>query len=722
MGTLRSAFVVAVSALGVCCALPGAVSASATIEPPPKQSPSSELPDGRVYELVSPANKHGNQAGAASRLGSSVSVLPSIASPDGGAVAFGGTGPAGEINASGLSENFIAERIANKWNTRSVVARLLKLNEETAVLESEAIWSDYSPDLSHVAYRVFRGSIPAAPNKSVANIYLMGSQPLAEPMWLLQSAASPSMENDGGDSTLLGMTPDANVVYFSFQGHLLAQDAARAGWGIYESRHGQVSEVGVLPDGSVPATGAFPAAAATALFPGYSVGEVNPASSDNQVSEDGRRLFFFSSGQLYVHELEINGSERSVLVSASQLPGHAGEGASDGVALFENRTKWNENLKNEFKPQKSAPTYAYASPDGSHVIFQSVDQLTIAAPGDGSLKVYDYDVDAGSLEYLPGVSLGGVVTSAKDGSSFMFVDGSVASPELDLWMDGLNGGSVRQIAQLPERAFVGPGRMVADSAVIVFQAQGPISGVGNSTGEQVYRYDVDSNRLSCISCSPSGTLRSGNAYISTQDQYQSLVNGYMVNDPRGVSSDGKRIFFATPNALVSRDTNGDFDTYEWENGSVFLISSGTGSNYSPFLDNSESGGDVFFAASDELVEGDNDQSFDVYDARIPRPGDHPPPAAVPCSGDVCQGPPSVAQLLSPPPSATFSGAGNLIQEPVAAARSRSKSSTRAGKLAVALRLCRKHKLKSRRIACEKRERKRYAASGTTAKRNGGRSK
>jgi hypothetical protein len=728
MGTLRSAFVVAMSTLGICCAMPGASGASATIEPPPAQSPSSELPDGRVYELVSPANKHGNEAGASGRqlAGSTVTVHPSVAAAGGDAVTFGANGPAGEINASGQSEDFVAERTIAGWRSRSVAARVLRLNEATGALQSSLYWADYSRDLSHVAYMIYRGSVPDAPFHSYANIYLMGHDPLAEPTWLLRSVASPSMENLQGSASILGMTPDASIVYFAYRPHLLPQDATRSGWGMYESRDGQVSEVGVLPDGSVPAGGAFPAGSPTEVEVSsvgkLGVGEVNPASSDNQVSEDGRRLFFFSSGQLYVHEIGADGREHSALVSASQLPGHIGEEAADGVTLFENRTKWNDNANDEFDRVKSLPTYAYASSDGSHVVFQSVDQLTSAAPSDSALKVYDYDVDAGSLEYLPGVSLGGVVTSSKNGSSFIFVDGSVSTPELDLWTAGANGGSVRQIVQLPEEGFVGPGRVVAGDSVIVFQAQGPIPGIGHSDDEQIYRYEIGSNALTCVSCSSTGTIRSGNAYLSLQDQYGSTHRS-LINDARGVSSDGKRIFFATPNALVSRDTNGDFDTYEWENGHVFLISSGTGADYSLLLDNSESGGDVFFTTTDELVQGDNDASFDVYDARIPRPGDNPPPSAVPCSGDVCQGPPSVAQLLGAPPSATFTGAGNIVEEPATATTpSTSKESSRADRLAAALRVCRKHKQKPKRVTCEKRERKRYAASSTAIKRNGGGSK
>ncbi|MCL2770089.1 MAG: hypothetical protein FWD42_08290, partial [Solirubrobacterales bacterium] len=60
-----------------------------------------------------------------------------------------------------------------------------------------------------------------------------------------------------------------------------------------------------------------------------------------------------------------------------------------------------------------------------------------------------------------------------------------------------------------------------------------------------------------------------------------------------------------------------------------------------------------------------DGTADVYDARVPRPGDNPPPAALPCEGAVCQGPPSVPQLLGAPASETFSGLGNVPPSTVA---------------------------------------------------------
>lgn len=743
MNRSRWALVVTVSLFVAQMCVASFAAAFATIAPPPNRPTISGLPDGRVYEQVSPANKYGYQAGARGRyveLPLAVRVFFSVARSDGNAVAYTATGPVGEENASGLSENFVATRTDHGWISRSTTARGLGQNESLALLAQWPYWRDYSSDLSHLAYSTLGPDVAGAPKLGAGNFYLMGSAPLAEPTWLLREATAPSLEEQVG-TELVGMTPDASVVYIAYEGRLLPSDASRSGWGLYEYRNGKLSEVGVLPDGSVPASGAQPAATAAAApetpYVRNIVGENNPASLDNQLSEDGTRLFFVSSGELYVHELGADGSERSVLVSASQLAGHVGEPAPDGVLLFENRTRKGIAGEPEEAREKSAPsnpTYAYASPDGSHVFFQSADQLTSAAPNGTEAKVYDFGVDTGSLEYLPNVTLGGIVTAAKDGSSFAFVNGSSSQPELDLWSAGPSGGSVRSIAQLPGGGFVGPGRLVAGDTVLVFQAQAPIPGFNDTGGdehylvtgndEQVYRYDIKANELACVSCPPEGTQPSGDAYLSAVDQYGdpstplSLNPFKVVNDARGVSSDGSRIFFSSPDPLVAGDTNGDFDTYEWENGSVLLLSSGTSADYSLLLDNSESGSDVFFATSDGLAQGDTDAGFDVYDARIPHPGDNPPPAAVPCTGDVCQGPPSIAQLLAAPASATFNGAGN-IESSAVKPKSAPKARSRAKRLAHALHRCRKRKPKQRRAACERQARSRYRAARTTVKHNNG---
>jgi hypothetical protein len=286
-------------------------------------------------------------------------------------------------------------------------------------------------------------------------------------------------------------------------------------------------------------------------------------------------------------------------------------------------------------------------------------------------KEYDFDLDTGVLKYIPNVA-GGIVAAAHDGSWFLFENRTTSPTELDLWTDGAGGGSVKPVTQLPG----GPARPVQVSgggSVIVFSTSAAIPGFNNGAGSnsEVYRYDVAGDSLSCVSCPGAGATPSGASLTKVFEPRPEFEPGsdgdtFGVNEPRDVSADGSRVFFQTADALVPQDTNGVGDVYEWENGTVFLVSSGIDSEPSELLDGSETGGDVFFASAQGLVPGDTDGGFDVYDARIPQPGDSPPVSAVPCQGDVCQGPPSVASLLGAPASATYSGLGNAAPSKVAA--------------------------------------------------------
>jgi hypothetical protein len=195
--------------------------------------------------------------------------------------------------------------------------------------------------------------------------------------------------------------------------------------------------------------------------------------------------------------------------------------------------------------------------------------------------------------------------------------------------------------------------------------------------------------------------------------------------------------------LVPRDVNGAWDVYEWEPvgvgscgvgsgggavvfepgrsvsvggrvvsggaGCVGLVSSGSSPEESGFLDASESGGDVFFLTTARLAPQDFDSAFDVYDA-------HECTALSPCApagasvpsacvtAEACRAAPSLQPaLFGAPSSETFSGEGNV--PPLTAAKPRGL--TRAEKLSVALRVCRRDRVKRKRVVCERAARKRY---------------
>jgi hypothetical protein len=750
--------------------LPAPVNAFATSAPPPSYSTAPGLPDGRVYEQVSPIDKDGNQAGAGTNETLSYGGLNhyALAAPSGNAFLYEGSGPFGET-AAGYNLFYVAERTAAGWSTRSILPRA-QTPTTGGTITVQPTRVDPSADLSHVVFKaggLFSASpYPKCGNESGENLNqldLSGPDPFAPATWLERPQISNPIENCASgfgfsSGAPIGGTPNFSTFYFTYPGTLLPEDTSRAphaegeihgkqsveAWGLYEYTDGSLKEAGVLPDGSLDPFGAVPAAS----LHGHAV-------VGNQVSADGTRLFFVSPDpdscdyennckadppELYVRE---NG-ERTLLVSRNLLAPEIGDSPSAaplGVA----------EMPNPFFGEGSGepePTGSdvFASSDGTHVFFQSDSDLTKPAEEvspNPVPKMYDFDVETSALTYLPNVS-GRIVAASQNGSSVAFVDSTVSPAQLDLWSEGPAGGTVTPIVQLPGDGRVGPTRMSRDGSTVVFQTSALIGGFNNGGThqvdgqpipgtEQIYRYEAASNTVGCVSCPPAGTAPTSNAEISPR--YATEVGGD-ANDEEGlateagwveedgVSADGSRVFFDTADPLVPQDSNtGSLtvykgtnapaikqegrDVYEWENGTVYLISSGKSSRNSFFLDSSESGGDVFFATEEGLVRGDTDGAYDVYDARVPHPGDTQPPVAVACEGPVCQGPSQVPAPFGVPASATFSGPGNatsVISTP--AVKAKPKIATASQKLSVALKSCRKRP-KNKRTKCEAEVKKEY---------------
>jgi hypothetical protein len=130
-------------------------------------------------------------------------------------------------------------------------------------------------------------------------------------------------------------------------------------------------------------------------------------------------------------------------------------------------------------------------------------------------------------------------------------------------------------------------------------------------------------------------------------------------DSRAVSEDGSRIVFATAEPLSPAAINDLANAYEWHEGSVSLVSTGSATRAveNPVI--SSSGRDVFFTTTQGLVPQDTDGQADVYDARLG--GGFPPVPAEqqPCSGDACQGPLTNPAPLLVPGSVSQAPGGNL---------------------------------------------------------------
>jgi hypothetical protein len=689
-----------------CAVSPAAARAYATIEGPPIYSSASGLPDGRVYEQVSPTDKNGNQAGA----GTDPFIVGAnnhygYATPDGNAVEFEGTGPMGE-SPGGASLFFAAtkNKLGAGWSTRSLAPTGYEGRGDNGAttLSSQFVDVEPSSDLSHATLQARADNLIPPPGNECGGLYLVGPDPLVAATSLLEPRRNVSFECRGQEAAAVGGTRSFSTVYFTASYPLLPEDASRSpeAWGFYEDDEGTLREAGVLPDGSLSTNGAVPAASGR-----------ERARFGNEVSEGGERAFFVSPDpasceqngghndcsaeppELYVRDATTRSSQLvsrdTLLPDESGLPARAPDGASPML---------NPTFSYFGRDRQS---YVFASPDGSQAFFQSQDQLAPDAPegppGNVSLKTYDFDLQTGTLTYLPGVT-GQIIAADKGGSSLAFVrpEEGGKPAELGLWSAGPEGGSVTPVAEIPGEPNSGAGaenlgippryiseaRLSESGSVLAFTTATSLSSSFNSDGqEEIYRYDASANTLGCVSCAPPGVISSGPATMSSIEPEESYefnagkFNG--VIETRGIAASGDRIFFDTPAPLVPGDTNTNApavevaeqtfakqgrDVYEWENGTVYLISGGRSPRDSYYLDSSENGDDVFFATTESLVPTDTDGGYDVYDARVPQAEDATLPPVTACEDSSCQGPVSRSSSPALPASATFSGFGNAMPE------------------------------------------------------------
>ncbi len=234
---------------------------------------STGLPDGRLYELVSPPNKHGNEALNYEHA--------AFVSQDGQAASYAASGALGGTSSnSAFSPTQVSERTATGWVTRSA----LPLPEEgtNSVEENVGIGTIQtitvpSADLSHMIFGTWTGKPYVGPPDELGlnqmNVYVAGPDPFAEPEWL----GRPRFESgESGDISPFGSSPDLKTIYFS------------AGAALYEYKEGTLNEIGGLPNGEISPGPAAPAALPYELtgrpFGGSTI-TTAPAGYDNQVSD-----------------------------------------------------------------------------------------------------------------------------------------------------------------------------------------------------------------------------------------------------------------------------------------------------------------------------------------------------------------------------------------------------------------------------------------------------
>jgi hypothetical protein len=312
-------------------------------------------------------------------------------------------------------------------------------------------------------------------------------------------------------------------------------------------------------------------------------------------------------------------------------------------------------------------------------------------------------------------------------------------------------------------------RLSPDGHYLEFMSERPLSGYDNHdavSGQpdaEIFLHNAESGQTTCASCDPSGArpvgieygrLEAGDKSLATvRGQWQSdewvaalppqatrfLGNAGSAYQSRYLSNSG-RLFFNALGSLVPQDVNGIGDVYEHEpvgvggceassstydrlsGGCLSLISSGSSSRQSRFLDASETGDDVFFLTNAKLSPQDLDASADVYDAHvcsgaspcIAQAQASPPPCSTEAS---CRPAPSPQpSIFGAPASATFAGPGNPNSS---SSTTTPKKPTRHELLLKALKSCRKRypHAKPRRGSCERIAQHKYGAKKAPAKKN-----
>ena len=311
-------------------------------------------------------------------------------------------------------------------------------------------------------------------------------------------------------------------------------------------------------------------------------------------------------------------------------------------------------------------------------------------------------------------------------------------------------------------------RVSANGQYLAFMSAASITGYDNTdqnsgaADEEVYLYDAQAASLRCVSCDPTGarpigvfdTLNSGEGLgllvdrrrvWSSEQTGEHWLAGNIpgwtaqsietaVIQSRYLSNEG-RMFFNSSDELVPAAKNRKEDVYEYEpsglgscesetGGCVSLISSGTSSNESAFMEATPEGSNAYFITAAQLLPQDTDTAFDIYDARICTalsPCLKPPsPGQLPCgSEEACRAaPPAVQAPASRGGSASGTSTGNLPPSASTAksglkdSKTTAKPLTRAQKLARALKACGAKHSKKKRQACERKARKLYQAKSS----------
>jgi hypothetical protein len=679
--------------------------------------PAAFLPDCRGYEMVSPLEKNNGDVLPPIEAFTELPAALNQSSPSGEKLTYSSARTFGDALSAPLSAQYVAARDPEAgWQTHAIVPpRSAPVLTPGKQLDTE--FKAFSPDLCDAWLRttaepvLAEGAIPRFPN-----LYHRRDDECGGPSFEALTTVPPQFETtespyagqhyaslelqglsaDGAKAIYVvtdNLTEDAPPQSPSCLEDLISGSDCRLRLYVQSASDPDPHFVCILPSGA-------PAPACTAGLPADNTGTMRESRIENAMSADGSRVFWTSfigvpgRGKIYLRE--------NPAAPPSELVG--GECIEAEKACTIAVSKDAEALSGA-----NSSEYWAAARDGSKAIFTSGQNLNTGE------DLYEFAVDT-KTTHLIAHKVVGVLGASEDASYVYFAStkdlgGGAIGGEPNLYL--YHGGTFSFVATLANADLpniseesplaVEPRRQLArvspDGRHAAFMSFGQPTGYdnhdatnGKAAGE-VYLYDAAANegqgKLICPSCNPSGTRPIGSnfAFKSGREYWAAAHIPLALNSlyaSRALADDGRRLYFASADALSPRDTNGAQDVYQWEQGGaggceegdtsfapasggcLTLISSGKSSLDSEFVDASPNGHDVFFSTLSALVSQDYGL-VDIYDARVGGGFPEPPNSPAPCEGEACQSPPEAPNDPTPASSA-FQGAGNVVEGKPASCR------------------------------------------------------
>jgi hypothetical protein len=675
----------------------------------------ASLPDCRANELVTPP-----YAGGSAVLWSEREQPP--VSSDGQHVlgqslaGFGGVGD-DENNGSQFGAIYEFSRTASGWTDEP-------LNPPASMYARQRFVAA-SADLQRTLWRVDSQS---GPEEEVASAEAFSFIEREAPQTPDGGAPQFSSIDAPPESQFVGASEDLSTILFESADQL------------YETHLGEVGAPRLL---GVVEHGELASKCATTLGTGGDVGPtLTGASAYNAVSSDGSTVFFTAAAcadgpianDLYVQH-------------AYSRPINLSEPSADVCAQCDTS-----------EPQEAV--FEGASSDGSKAFFLSAQALLPGAEGQ-SLYEYDAESPVGQRLMLVAPNAAGVVRISEDGSHAYFVStsalattpegraGCVTEPcrpvseQDNLYSLATLTGRVAFVATLAsadardwmQEDSGRPAETTPDGEFLLFPSVAQLT-PDDSSGEeapQLFEYDSETEALARVSIGHEDYGEDGNTSVEADapklantPQFEAATRPTDRWSLLSLTAGGD-VFFTSADQLVPGAVAGRENIYEYDHveNDVYLISAGDeaaplASGTMPrYLGTDESGEDVFFLTAESLVPQDIDTQASWYDARVG--GGFPGPIEVTgCQFGICEG----SRSTPPQPPATGGSEAAAPEEPAAPPpastsdevkpKAPAKTTSRAEKLAKALRACKKDPKKLRR-ACEAHAREVYGTKGKPTK-------